>query len=141
MDIFQRKKRSEIMSRVRSTNTLPEIRVRKILHHSGYRFRLHRKDLPGTPDIVLPAYRAVVLVHGCFWHRHPKCPDASMPNSRKEFWKKKFADNVERDAKNTAALRHLGWNVLVVWECELRNEAAVADTLKSLLDANSQSNS
>lgn len=121
------------MSRVRSANTGPEIRVRKILHRLGYRFRLHRRDLPGTPDIVLPAYDSIVLVHGCFWHRHDRCRDASTPSTRIRFWKKKFAENVTRDAKKTAALRALGWKVLIVWECELRDEGALAEKLKGVL--------
>ncbi len=121
------------MSRVRSSNTSPEIRVRKILHGLGYRFRLHRKDLPGTPDIVLPAYESVVLVHGCFWHRHQGCRDASTPSTRVRFWKKKFAENVRRDTKKTAALQALGWNVIIVWECALGDERDLAKNLKRLL--------
>jgi DNA mismatch endonuclease (patch repair protein) len=133
MDIFNKAKRSDIMSRVRSANTIPEIRVRKILHRLGYRFRLHRRDLPGTPDIVLPAYDVVILVHGCFWHRHDGCRDASTPNTRISFWKDKFAENVTRDRKEIAALRTLGWKVLIVWECELRKEALLAEKLKRVL--------
>jgi DNA mismatch endonuclease (patch repair protein) len=133
MDIFKKEKRSAIMSRVRSSNTNPEIRVRKILHRLGYRFRLHRRDLPGTPDIVLPAYDSVILVHGCFWHRHDGCRDSSMPTTRIRFWKKKFAENVTRDSKKTAALQSLGWKVLIVWECELRDEGVLAGKLKRFL--------
>jgi|SRR6266700_1457444 len=133
MDIFNKEKRSAIMSRVRSANTSPEIRVRKILHRLGFRFRLHRRDLPGTPDIVLPAYHSVILVHGCFWHRHDGCRDASTPNSRIRFWKKKFAENVTRDTKQETALRALGWKVLIVWECELRNEGVLAEKLTKVL--------
>jgi DNA mismatch endonuclease (patch repair protein) len=133
MDIFNKEKRSAIMSRVRSSNTNPEIRVRQILHRFGYRFRLHRRDLPGTPDIVLPAYESVVLVHGCFWHRHEGCRDASMPKTRIRFWKTKFAENMTRDSRNFAALRALGWKVLIVWECELRNEGVLTEKLKRVL--------
>lgn len=133
MDIVNKEKRSAIMSRVRSANTGPEIRVRRILHRLGYRFRLHRRDLPGTPDIVLPAYNNIVFVHGCFWHRHARCRDASTPSTRMRFWKKKFAENVARDAKKTAALQALGWKVLVVWECELRDEEVLAEKLKRVL--------
>lgn len=133
MDIFEKEKRSAIMSRVRSANTSPEIRVRKILHRLGYRFRLHRRDLPGTPDIVLAAYNYVIFVHGCFWHRHNGCRDASTPSTRVRFWKKKFAENVTRDGKKTVALQVLGWKVLIVWECELRNEDSVAAKLKKAL--------
>src|SRR6185312_12233462 len=132
-DIFKKRKRSEIMSRVRSSNTAPEIRVRKILHRLGFRFRLHRRDLPGTPDIALPRHDAIVLVHGCFWHRHSGCKDASTPKTRTDFWNKKFAENVRRDRDKTAALRDLGWKVFVVWECELRDEEALAINLKRFL--------
>ncbi len=133
MDIVDKKKRSEIMSRVKSSHTMPEIRVRKILHSLGYRFRLHRKDLPGTPDIVLPTYDSVIFVNGCFWHRHPDCRDASTPRTRTHFWKKKFAENVTRDREKTATLRSLGWKVLIVWECELRNEKTLLKTLRRFL--------
>ncbi len=134
MDIVSKDRRSEIMSRVRSSDTLPEKHVRKMLHHLGYRFRLYRKDLPGTPDIVLPGYRAVIFVHGCFWHRHDGCRDASSPKTRRDFWNTKFAENVSRDRKKTAALRKLGWTVLVVWECELRDAKLLARRLKTFLN-------
>jgi DNA mismatch endonuclease (patch repair protein) len=133
MDIFNKEKRSAIMSRIRSSNTNPEIRVRQILHRLGYRFRLHRRDLPGTPDIVLPAYDSVILVHGCFWHRHEGCSDASMPKTRIRFWKTKFGENTTRDSKKSAALRALGWKVFIVWECELRDEGVLAEQLKAIL--------
>lgn len=133
MDILTKKYRSEIMSRVRSTNTAPERQVRSILHGLGYRFRLHRKDLPGTPDIVLASYSAVIFVHGCFWHRHKSCRDASTPKTRESFWKEKFNKNVNRDRRKTMALKRLGWKVLVVWECELKDEKTLATRLSSLL--------
>jgi len=133
MDIVNKEKRSAIMSRVRSANTSPEVRVRRILHRLGYRFRLHRRDLPGTPDIVLPAYDSVILVHGCFWHRHHGCRDASTPTTRVRFWKKKFDENVARDGRKTVALEAMGWKVLIVWECELRDEGALAEKLRELL--------
>ncbi len=110
------------MSRIRGTDTKPERIVRSLLHRSGYRFRLHRKDLPGRPDIVLPRYQAVILVHGCFWHRHKGCRFAYTPKSRREFWEKKFADNIARDRRNIRALRRLGWRCITVWECETKNE-------------------
>ena len=113
--------RSWNMSRIRSKDTSPEIQVRSLLHRLGYRFRIHRNDLPGKPDIVLPRYRVVVLVHGCFWHRHPGCKFAYTPKSRVEFWKKKFAGNVKRDAMNLEALKTAGWRVITVWECELKD--------------------
>ncbi|SRR6266446_5476606 len=133
MDIFEKKRRSEIMARVRSSNTMPEVRVRKLLHRMGYRFRLHRKDLPGTPDIVLSAYDSVVLVHGCFWHRHRGCRDATTPRTRKRFWIRKFSENVGRDGKNAVALRKLGWRILIVWECELRDEIYLSRRLVRFL--------
>tara|TARA_R110002110_G_scaffold157063_1_gene352795 strand:+ start:4109 stop:4483 length:375 start_codon:yes stop_codon:yes gene_type:complete len=108
------------MSRVAGKNTSPEIRVRKAAHAMGLRFRLHRKDLPGKPDIVLPKWKTVIFVHGCFWHRHPGCPKASMPKSRTDYWKDKFDKNVERDARNRVALEALGWRVETIWECETK---------------------
>jgi len=99
----------------------------------GYRFRLHRKDLPGTPDIVLSAYDSVVLVHGCFWHRHRGCRDATTPRTRKRFWIRKFSENVGRDGKNAVALRKLGWRILIVWECELRDEIYLSRRLVRFL--------
>ncbi|MAM39785.1 MAG: very short patch repair endonuclease [Erythrobacter sp.] len=123
MDVFSREKRSEVMSRVRSKDTRPELIVRRSLHRSGLRFRLHRRDLPGQPDIVLPSRKVVVFVHGCFWHRHPGCRRATMPASRTEFWKAKFDATVKRDAKAVCALEAAGWTVLVVWECETGTEA------------------
>lgn len=121
MDRFTPSQRSDMMSKVRGKNTRPEERVRSILHRLGFRFRLHRKDLPGTPDIVLPKYGTVIFVHGCFWHRHPGCKKASMPQTNKEFWERKLARNVERDAEVSEKLTRIGWRVLVVWECELKN--------------------
>lgn len=126
MDRFTPSQRSDMMSKVRGKNTRPEERVRSILHRLGFRFRLHRKDLPGTPDIVLPKYGTVIFVHGCFWHRHPGCKKASMPQTNKEFWERKLARNVERDAEVSEKLTRIGWRVLVVWECELKNPGALA---------------
>lgn len=117
-DVVDRKTRSRIMSGIRSKNTKPELAVRRHLHKAGLRFALHRRDLPGRPDIVLPRHGAVVEVHGCFWHRHPGCRFATSPATRKTFWQEKFADNVRRDRSNTRALRVLGWRVFVVWECQ-----------------------
>lgn len=119
MDIMSKEKRSWIMSRIRDRDTKPEKRVRSLLHGMGYRFRLHRKDIPGRPDIVMPKYATVVFVHGCFWHRHRGCKYAYQPKSRVEFWKEKFRKNVERDKRKTRELKRLGWRVLIVWECEL----------------------
>ena len=109
------------MSRIKGKNTKPELVVRSLLHKSGYRFRLHKKDLPGRPDIVLPKYKLIILVHGCFWHRHERCSFAYKPKSRMEFWDKKFQQNVERDKSNRQNLEKLGWKVVVIWECETKD--------------------
>lgn len=119
MDTLTPQKRSWNMSRIRSTNTKPEVLVRSLLHQMGYRFRIHRKDLPGKPDIVLPKHRTVIFVHGCFWHRHQECKYAYTPKSRIIFWEKKFEENVRRDEKNQLDLKNLNWKVMVIWECEL----------------------
>lgn len=107
------------MGRIPSKDTKPELLLRRALHALGLRYRLHGKDLPGKPDLVFASYRAVVFVHGCFWHRHSSCKVASSPKSNTEFWEAKFARNVERDAANLTALKYRGWRVFVVWECEL----------------------
>jgi DNA mismatch endonuclease (patch repair protein) len=130
MDIWSKAKRSEVMSRIKGRDTKPELIVRSLLHRAGVRFSLRRKDLPGRPDIVLPKYRAIVFVHGCFWHRHKGCKVASMPKSRKTFWQAKFKGNVARDKRNRRDLERLGWRVLVVWECAvMRDPRAVLDGL------------
>lgn len=117
------------MSRIRGCDTLPELRVRSLLHRLGFRFSLRRKELPGKPDIVLPARRAIVFVHGCFWHQHQGCRNATMPSTRRSFWEDKLKGNVARDERNVDALRSLGWRVLTVWECELEDEGRVAQRL------------
>ena len=132
-DIYEPRKRSEIMSRIRGRGTKPEIIVRRIAHNLGFRFRLHRKDLPGRPDIVFPRHRAVIMVHGCFWHRHPGCKHASSPKTRESYWKNKLEDNVARDRRNETALRELGWRIMVIWECETKDREAVAARIKSFL--------
>jgi len=133
VDSLTKEKRSWNMSRVRSKDTKPELIVRSMLHRNGYRFRLNKKDLPGKPDIVLPKYRTVVFVHGCFWHRHQNCSDATTPKTRTDFWCNKFSQNVERDKKVQAALRQLGWNVLIVWECEVLKPNALLPILQHQL--------
>ena len=115
-------KRSRNMSAIRSKNTKPEIAVRKLLHSMGYRFRLHRKDLPGSPDIVLPKYKTVIFVHGCFWHRHKNCKYASTPKTRQEFWEAKFRENINRDKLNQENLSSKGWKIIIVWECEIKDK-------------------
>lgn len=116
-DILSATARSALMSRIRGRDTKPEITVRRLLHAMGYRFRLHVADLPGRPDIVLPRHKAVVLVHGCFWHRHG-CQWTYVPKTRERFWQRKFDANEARDRKVVRALRSAGWRVLTVWECQ-----------------------
>lgn len=124
--------RSANMARVRSTNTRPERTVRKLLHAAGFRFRLHRRDLPGTPDLVLPRYRIAIFVHGCFWHRHEGCKRATTPSSRTPFWEQKFARTKARDAKAISDLRSLGWAPVVLWECEIKAPGHVAQTVERI---------
>lgn len=119
-DVFDEKKRSDIMSRIRSTNTKPELTVRKLLFASGFRYRLYDKKLPGKPDIVLPRWRTVVLVHGCFWHSHQGCSRDTTPTQNHEFWIQKLNRNRARDLEVRRQLHELGWRVLVVWECACR---------------------
>ena len=121
VDKLTKEKRSWNMSRIRGKDTKPEIIVRSILHKNGFRFRLNRKDLPGKPDIVLPKHQSVIFVHGCFWHRHSRCRFAYNPKSRVKFWQNKFSRNVERDRFVKKELKKMGWKVIVVWECELKN--------------------
>ena len=126
--------RSRNMSAIKSKNTKPEIAVRKVLHSMGYRFRLHGKDLPGSPDIVLPKYKTVIFVHGCFWHRHENCKYASTPKTREEFWESKFKENVIRDKSNQKKLSAIGWKIIIVWECEIKDKnLLIKDRLKGLL--------
>lgn len=121
MDVFSRSQRSAIMARVRSKNTVPELAVRSLLHRLGYRFRLHRADLPGEPDVTLPVRNTVIFVHGCFWHQHPGCSLAVRPVSNREYWDAKLNRNVKRDTANKSKLRKLGWKVIIVWECQIKN--------------------
>ena len=118
-----------MMAGIRGRDTVPEHAVRSVAHRMGLRFRLHRKDLPGRPDLIFPRHRLAVFVHGCFWHRHEGCRYAYMPKSRVEFWKEKFSGNVVRDRRNEEALRNLGWQVLTIWECETRNVENVRQRL------------
>lgn len=120
MDIVTPEVRSGMMSGIRGKDTAPELKVRRFLHANGFRYRLHRKDLPGKPDIVLPKYKVCIFVNGCFWHRHKGCKLASEPKSREEFWNRKFSENVARDQRNIKSLQDAGWRVAVVWECVLR---------------------
>jgi len=132
-DVFTKSKRSEVMSRIKGRNTLPERLVRSMLHRMGYRFRLHRKDLPGKPDIVLSRYKTAIFVHGCFWHRHKDCRFAYTPKTRTDFWLKKLESNAIRDQQVKADLERLGWRVITVWECELRTPDQLAGRLDDAL--------
>lgn len=132
MDAVSPEKRSDIMSRVRQKHTTPEVLVRQLLHSLGYRFRLHRADLPGTPDIVLPGKRTVIFVNGCFWHGH-NCRAGRLPSTNVDFWMQKRHQNHERDARNAQLLGALGWKVIVVWECETKNFSALACHLQTQL--------
>jgi len=118
-DIYSPAKRSEVMSRVRGSNTGPERLVRSLLHRMGFRFRLDRRDLPGRPDVTLPRFRSAIFVHGCFWHQHPGCRKATIPKTRSEWWSEKLGRNRERDEETYGALRSIGWRPFIVWECEL----------------------
>ena len=122
MDIWSKEKRSQVMSHIRSKDTKPEMAVRSLLHRMGYRFRLHKRDLPGCPDIVLPKYKSVIFVHGCFWHLHEGCRDGTVPKTQHEKWKLKLERNVERDELHYEELQKMGWKVLVVWECEVEKQ-------------------
>ena len=124
--------RSKNMSAIKSKNTKPEVEVRKLLHSMGFRFRLHKKDLPGSPDIVLPKYKTVIFVHGCFWHRHQRCKFASNPKTRVDFWNKKFNDNIERDIKNQEDLESLGWESKIIWECEIKDKKKLEKKLSQI---------
>ena len=121
-DVFSKEKRSWIMSQIKGKNTKPELIVRKILHRSGYRYCLHAKKLPGKPDIVLPKYHKIIFVHGCFWHGHKCRAGRNTPKSKKKYWHEKLNKNKIRDKKHLIDLSALGWEVLVVWECEVREE-------------------
>lgn len=122
MDTVSREVRSRNMAAIRAKNTKPELVVRSLLHREGYRFRLHREDLPGKPDIVLPKYNTVILVHGCFWHHHSRCKYAANPKSNQRFWKKKLESNVNRDRRHRKELKKMGYRVIIVWECETKRQ-------------------
>lgn len=129
VDIISEERRSWNMSRIRSKNTKPEMVVRSMLHRMGFRFRLHDRKLPGNPDIVLPKYKTVIFVHGCFWHRHEACQYSYIPKSRVKFWEEKFKSNIARDNRNQSELEALGWKVIVIWECDLSDSESVVNKL------------
>lgn len=133
MDIFSQEKRSQVMSHVRSRDTRPERIIRSILHKSGFRFRIQRKDLPGKPDIVLPKYKTIIFVHGCFWHQHEGCKKALPPKSNVSFWLEKFRKNKERDRKVIRTLQESGWKVIVVWQCEIPKIKKNPEIIKKLI--------
>ena len=132
MDIISKERRSWNMSRIRNKDTVPEKAVRSALHKLGFRFRLHRRDLPGKPDIVLQKYKTVIFVNGCFWHRHPRCKFAYSPKTREDFWQRKFNSNIERAQIVQQKLRDLGWQPLVIWECQTENSQKLMSLLSSL---------
>ena len=128
-NLFLPENRSKLMARISSKNTKPEMKVRKFLHARGYRYRLHAKELPGTPDIVLPKYRTVIQVRGCFWHQH-SCPEGRIPKTRRDFWAVKLSKNVQRDQKNDLAIQSMGWSLIIIWECELKSAAKLNDRME-----------
>lgn len=125
VDFVSQEKRSRIMRGVKQKNTKPEMAVRQLLHRMGLRFRLHRKDLAGRPDIVLPRHKTAIFVHGCFWHQHHACKDGRIPANNRDYWKPKLARNVERDKEAVDALEAIGWKVHIIWECEVRDLTAL----------------
>ena len=133
MDTLTPAARSRLMSRIRSKDTQPEFVVRRLAHRAGYRYRLHQRDLPGTPDLVFPGRRKVVFVHGCFWHKHPGCAISRTPRSRRDYWLPKLQGNRRRDAQNVRLLQSNGWAVKVIWECETREPAGLERRLKDFL--------
>lgn len=135
IDKLTKEQRSANMARIRSKSTKPEMIVRKLVHGLGYRYRLHRKDLPGKPDMVFPRRKKIILINGCFWHQHddPKCKIARIPKSRKEYWIPKLQRNVERDRKQIEELQRLGWDVLVIWECQVKDTKSLVDTIMKFL--------
>ena len=135
MDIVDQATRSRMMAGIRGRDTKPEMIVRRAVHALGYRFRLHRRDLPGTPDLVFPRHRMVVFVHGCFWHRHEDCRFCTTPASNADFWTGKFLRNVERDRRVQDELASLGWRVAVVWECQTKQAGELSRSLSDLFSS------
>lgn len=134
MDVFNKRKRSRIMGKVKGKNTKPELIVRSMLHKMGYRFRLYRKDLPGNPDIILPKLKKVIFVNGCFWHGHENCKRSKRPTTNSDFWNEKLNKNIHRDKKNIEELNNKGWNSLMVWTCEIKDEKKLKQKLNDFLE-------
>jgi len=132
-DTLTPNERSKRMSLIRGKDSSPEMKLRRLVHGMGFRYRLHVKDLPGKPDLVFPSRRAVIFMHGCFWHRHPGCKLARMPKSKLDFWRPKLEGNRERDLRNQEMLKKLGWHVLVIWECEMENVEKVSNKVREFL--------
>ena len=132
-DTLSPNERSKRMSLIRGKDSSPELKLRRLVHGMGFRYRLHVKDLPGKPDLVFPSRRAVIFMHGCFWHRHPGCKLARMPKSKLDFWRPKLEGNRERDLRNQEMLKKLGWHVLVIWECEMENIEKVSNKVREFL--------
>ena len=133
-DIYSIDKRSDIMSKVRQEGTKPELLIRRFLFSQGFRYRKNDKRYPGKPDIVLPKYRTMIFVHGCFWHGHENCKAATLPKTNTDFWKKKILENIARDQKNIETLREEGWNVITIWQCEIKNRNKRKERLELLLE-------
>jgi len=135
MDTLSQQGRSEQMSRIKATDTGPEMVVRRLAHSLGFRYKLHVRDLPGTPDLVFPRLRKIIFVHGCFWHRHNGCSLARLPKSKMDFWVPKLNGNRDRDGKNTKALRRDGWKVKIIWECQTKKPKRVQKSIERFLSS------
>lgn len=133
MDTLSISARSELMGRIRSKDTKPELMVRRLTHQLGYRYRLHDKKLPGSPDLVFPRFRKIIFVHGCFWHCHPGCRLNRKPKSRQDFWLPKLQSNIDRDQRNVIRLQETGWTILTIWECETTDERAIESRIRTFL--------
>lgn len=136
IDVFPSKKRSWIMRRVRGENTSPELKVRSLIYHLGYRYRLHRKDLPGKPDLVFSSRKKIIFVHGCFWHGHSCVRGHRIPKTNSEYWINKIQRNTDRDLKHQSDLKAMGWDVLVIWECEINDPETVTEKIDEFLSSN-----
>jgi len=137
-DVYSKEKRSWIMGRVKGRDTKPELLVRSLIHRMGFRFRIHRRDLPGNPDIVLPRHKKVIFIHGCFWHGHPGCPRAKRPTTNQAFWNMKLEHNEKRDKQFQEQLTNIGWKVLVIWQCETKDINKLAIELERFLHENNK---